>query len=172
MVTFTKLDKPRAVVFSKDPALDRPEAPPEDAAPEAVAAYQEAETAFQKRWNRYLETYDLADLPFREGMKPTVFYVGQLPLSAVEAVESAPSFGDKITESIAYGVVGLQDCELVDETGAVVKTINLTDEGRKVTPHGRRLPSDVLALFTDEQLRVELWGHVVLASRLARSASR
>ncbi len=173
-VTQVKLAADRPVIFSGDDALKVPVPPEpptgalteaqEQAHREARKAYEEAKAAYDAKWQEYLKTYDVAVLPLHEGRTPTVFHVGSLTIEQVAHVDGLADLGAKVIETLAYGIHGV--------TGFLVETaggaLTLAEVTRTETKHGKRLTPEALALFTDDTLRWELWGHVKLASTLSK----
>ena len=165
------LSGPRPAVWEHDPALHVREVPrlnfPEGEdgdkahAAEEKAAVQEFIDAF----TRYHETYDLAQLPLREGREPMVFMVGQLTPAQLAVVASAQTLGERVMLELAFGVREIRGLTLEDEQGQPVKMF----EKAKAGP---RLTEAALQIFADASLRTSIHGHVLRANRLTTEARK
>ncbi len=168
-----RLTGDRTVIFSGDDALAAPVPPvaPDGALTEAQetdhraaqTAYEEAKTSYDAKWNEYLKTYDVAVLPLVEGRKPTIFQIGSLTIDQVTHIDGMTNFGEKVTETIAYGVHGVAGFVVVTDGQEAIAEVT-----RRDTKHGKRLTAESLRLFTDDALRWELWGQVKIASALSK----
>ena len=152
-VCVLKLSADRPIVFSDDAALNR-EAP-----------------GFEAAWAKYSETFDLTLLPKRDGLEFTVFHVGSLTVEQATHLDNQMGLGERITESIAYGVHAITGLEVEGEDHQATSLV-VNDSVRVDSPRGRRLPPDVLSMFVDPKLRLELWAAVNAASRLSKRVAK
>jgi hypothetical protein len=158
------LTQPRPVVFSGDDALDRPEREDFPKEGEGDAAYEAARATFDEAWKRYEATYDVSVLPLRSGCQPTLFMVASLTTKQQAVIASCTRWGDVQLETLAYGVHDIRNLRSVDEAGTetTVKVERLPSDA------GPRLPDEVLALFVDDGLRMEIWARVKEANSLSK----
>lgn len=128
------LGSPRPVVYSGDPALDR-DAP-----------------NFDEKWKAYERTLDASCLPTRPGHALTLFMVAPLTLAQQQHVEDL-RWGEKLFETIAYGVHDIRNLHAENERGEASEWKWTRERG----PFGQRLPDSVLELFRDDGLRTEIF---------------
>lgn len=174
-----RLTAPRTVVYSEDDALDRPGLAPDRSAfplgregDEAHAVALKDHEAALQRWNEiwkgYLETFDLSVLPIRPGCEPTVFLVQSLTTAQVQHIESSVRWGERMLETLAYGVAGITGLWGEDDKGNRFRV----EVKRVPSQLGERLSDEVLALFADDKLRNEIWLRVKEACSLSREARK
>ena len=158
-----KLSEQRRIVYSRDDArVNRCPVPSDFKATDADgktgeehAGYKAAQETFLTEHKAYeANGFDPSTIAVKPGMRLTVFVAAPFQPSARGHLDMIRHMGQRIAETIAYGVVGVEDGEWTDAKGNVIPFAPAFENGAG----GQRLAHNTLGvLMLDDGLRMELF---------------
>jgi len=163
MMILEDLEAERPIIFPGDPALAQPTREEFPKGADGDKAFKAASDAYDKNWEKYLETYDVSVLPVRDGEQLTVYWVGGLTERQVRVVESTRTTGDRLSMTLAYGMRRIDGLSVRKADGTLVPVQLERDSG----PAGEHLTEKSMEYLRDSALRYYLWAEINRAGGLA-----